>query len=142
MAVNTSPIFVGAIRNAGQVFENADGAGVYKTLVTAGVNGSKIESISAVSSDTAIKVLQLAIVMASVNYLIGEVAVPIGAGTNGGSVKAKDVLNITDLPWLRADADGRCYIYLAPGASLAAMVETSAVSASKQVALLAQVGDF
>ena len=142
MSANTVPIFPAVLKNAVQTFVNADGTGVYKALAVAGTNGSKIESIAAVSTDTAAKVIQLAIQIAAVNYPIGEFTVAIGAGTNGGTTKAGNLLNTTDLPFVRTDENGRAYIYLAPGSSLVGSIETTAVTAAKQVTVFAQGGDF
>ena len=135
----TQPQFPGSVKTSAVEIENADGTS-FKTLFTAGASGSRIESISATNSDSGTAyVLQLAVQSGTIDYVIGEVNVPAGAGTDG-STKAVDVLNQTDLPWLRDDGV-RPYLYLANGDVLRVRVK-AAVSSGQKVQLFAQAGDF
>ena len=95
MAANAS--FVGTIITPVVSLANADGTG-FKTFAAAIAAGQRLDVISATNSDAAVTtVLQFAIQVSGVDYVIGEVSVPAGAGTNG-TAKAVNVLNDTDMP--------------------------------------------
>jgi hypothetical protein len=87
-------------------FANAD-ATAFKTLMTAGSSGSRLDSLIASSTDTVANVMQLAVTKSAVDYVIGEVAIPANAGTNG-TVKSVAVLNPTDIPAWRTRRAERC----------------------------------
>lgn len=112
---------------------------VKKTLCTAGASGTKIESISATSDDTSAVVFQLGVTISSVDYILGEVNVPIGSGTNG-TAEAVDVLNSTDFPWIRNDGVNN-YLLLAAGSVLYVRAKT-AVTAAKTIQFFAQGGNY
>lgn len=112
---------------------------VKKTLCTAAATGTKIESISCTSDDTSAVVFQLGVTIAAVDYILGEVNIPIGSGTNG-TAESVDVLNSTDFPWIRNDGVNN-YILLATGAVLYVRAKTS-VTAGKVVQFFAQGGNF
>jgi len=133
-----SPIFIGSIKNGQTTVVNADSTN-NKTLVTAGSSGSKVETISVTSDDTSARVFQIIETISSVDYILGEVNVPAGAGTDG-TTKAVDVLNLTDLPWLRTDGSNR-YLFLASGSVLKVKAKV-AVTTAKTVYFVAQYGDY
>lgn len=139
MAGNTTPIFPGTVKNYAARIQNSDGTTAV-TLISGPTNGCKVESISACSDDTAAVVVQLIATISAVDYILGEVTIPIAAGTNG-STKAVNVLNVTDLPWLRSDEAGRPYLYIANGTTLKIRPKTT-VTAAKFLQFLAQAGDF
>ncbi len=133
-----APVFPGVVKTAAADIDNADGTTAV-TLITAGASGAKVESISVTSTDTGAVTVQLIASVASVDYTIGEVTIPAGAGTNG-STKAVDLLNATDLPWLRSDGVNR-YVLLGAGVALKVKAK-AAVTAGKVIHLFAQAGDF
>lgn len=133
-----APVFPGVVKTAAADIDSTDSTTAV-TLISAGSSGAKVESISATSTDTVSITVQIVASVASVDYTLGEVAIPAGAGTNG-STKAVDVLNVTDLPWLRSDGVNR-YILLGSGVSLKIKPKT-AVTAGKVMHVFAQAGDF
>jgi len=139
MPSNTTPIFPGTLKNYQVQILPADASNPV-TLVSAPTNGCKVESIAATSSDTSAVVVQLIATISAVDYVLGEVTIPIAAGTNG-STKAVNMLNTTDLPWLRSDEAGRPYLYVASGTTLKVKAKTT-VTAAKAVQFFAQAGDF
>jgi hypothetical protein len=139
MAGNNSPIFPGTMQNYRARIQNSDGTTAV-TLVTGPTNGTKVESIAATSDDTAAVVVQLIATVSAVDHVLGEVTIPIAAGTNG-TTKAVNLLNTTDLPWLRSDEAGRPYLYVASGTTLKVRPKTT-VTAAKYINLFAQAGDF
>lgn len=54
-----------------------------KLAFTAGANDSDVKAIIAASNDTAAVNLQLFIVRGAVNYLLGTIGIPAGAGNDG-----------------------------------------------------------
>lgn len=139
MAGNTTPIFPGTVQNYRARIQNSDGT-TPVTLVTGPTNGCKVESIAVTSDDTSAVVLQLIATISAVDHILGEVNIPIGSGTNG-TAKAINMLNTTDLPWLRSDEAGRPYLYVASGTTLKVKAKTT-VTAAKFIHLFAQAGDF
>ena len=129
MAAN--PNFAGTLQTPAVSFANADGTTI-KTILTAGAtagaSGSRIDTLFATNTDTGnAYVLQLSIQKSGVDYIIGEVNVPLGAGTNG-SAKSVAVLNSTDIPGLAYTEGGA--LYLATGASLRAKCKTTVAGAN------------
>lgn len=135
MAAN--PAFIASPRNPVAAFANADSTN-FKTVMSAGVSGSRLDSLIASSTDTAANVLQLAVQKSSVDYIIGEVTIPANAGTNG-SVKSVACLNSTDIPGLAYAENGA--LFLESGAALRARVKT-AVAGSFAVQLFGLGGDY
>ena len=135
---NKAPIFVGSMNVGLAKLENADGTAL-KTLFTAGSSGSRVDTISATSGDTSTRVLQLWVSSGGVDYLLGEVSVTLGAGSDGAT-KAINVLNATDLPWVRSEG-GNAVLYLESGEVLKVMSKV-AVTAAKAIYLRAQGGDY
>jgi hypothetical protein len=131
MAMTHQPVFPQTPNTAALDIENGDGTTV-QTLLTAGSNGAKVASVSAISDDTADKTLTLYVNDA----LLGEVLVLDGSGTNGTD-KAVSVLNATDLPWLPDDLA----ITLKAGDILKIGVKV-AVTAAKKIQLCAFYGDY
>lgn len=135
MAVNTSPIFPLSLDTDAVTFVNADGTSE-KTLLTAGVEGERIDVISATSDDTSDRVFALFLNDGTTSYRIGEITVLANAGTDG-IVKAKKVLNSTDLPWL--DVSGSLFLKGGWKLNIAAKV---AVTAAKTVTFVASSGAY
>src|SRR5579872_3698641 len=67
-----------------QFVQGTDSAGTYKTLVTAGANGTKVTSIIATTTETvSAHVITLAITRSAVKYIIGNINLPINSGLDG-----------------------------------------------------------
>lgn len=80
MAANTSPIFEEVITcGTPQTFASGDTT-TKKTLVTAGSDGTRIDSIMCSTDDTAAVNLAFYITIGGTDYYIGNVVVPIGSG--------------------------------------------------------------
>lgn len=80
MAANTSPIFVDApIVGTPQSFAAADTT-TKKTVVTAGADGARIDSIMCSTDDTTTVNLAFYINDGGTDFYIGNVNLPIGAG--------------------------------------------------------------
>ncbi len=135
MAANNAPIFPLTIQQSAISILPADTT-TEKTLVTGGTNGTRIDVISATSTDTSAVVCQAIINDGSTSYVVGEFTLAIGQGTDG-STKAKKVLNSSDLPWL--DASGA--LFLKAGWKLNIKAKTT-VTTAKALNLVAFSGDY
>ncbi len=135
--MSSAPSFITSPKNPAVAFANAD-ATAFKTLMTAGSSGSRLDSLIASSTDTVSNVMQLAVTKSAVDYVIGEVTIPANAGTNG-VVKSVAVLNPTDIPGLTYTEGGA--LYLENGAVLKARMKT-AVAGAFAVQLLGVGGDY
>jgi len=136
MAVNTNPIFI-ADRGAWPLeLDNADGTNAL-ALVVAGANGTLIEAIAATTTDTSDVEVDLLISDGTTDYAVGSVTVPAGAGTDGGTTAAVDLLQQTDLQWLRDDLT----LALTAGHTLKAAAH-AAITSAKVVHLVAFGGDY
>lgn len=135
--MSASPAFIASPKNPAVAFANADGTS-FKILMTAAASGSRLDSLIASSTDTVANVMQLAVSKSGVDYVIGEVAIPANAGTNG-TVKSVAVLNSTDIPGLGYTEAGA--LYLENGSVLKARMKT-AVAGAFGVQLLGLGGDY
>ena len=129
------PIFPNVIKNAALDIENADGT-TAQDLLTGGGNGSRLNSISVISDDTAAVVLQFFYNDLTTNFLIASVNVPTLSGTDGAA-PAVSALNIIDMPFLGNDLA----LYL-EGADKITVAPIAAVTAAKKVSLVASYGDY
>lgn len=94
-----APQFVSTPRTPVLSIANADGT-AFRTLFSAALLGSRVEAVAVSNSDAANPyTVQVAIQKSGVDYVLGEVIVPAGAGTNGAT-KAASLLNATDIPIL------------------------------------------
>ena len=129
------PIYPGTIKNAALDIEPGDTTSL-QTLVTAGSNGSRINSISVISDDTSDVVLAIWYNDGSNDYLIGSVNIPTLSGTDG-SAPAVSLLNSTDLPFLGEDLA----LYL-EGADIIKIAALTTVTTAKKITLVAHYGDY
>jgi hypothetical protein len=139
MATSPIPVLVQAPKIGLVQIANAD-ASTQKVVVTAGANGTKVVSLTAASSDTAARVLQISVGRGGTNYIIGSVSVPAGAGTNGTSPSV-NLLASTLLPGLPVDNDGQPYVFLQTGDVLQ-VSSTTTVTSNTLVHLSAIEADF
>lgn len=136
MAASAS--FISGPKTPAALFANADGV-AFKTLMTAGLLGSRVDSLIAAATDAAnANIVQLALQVSGVDYVLGEVALPAGAGTNG-SVKSVALLNAVDIPGLAYTESGA--LFLASGVVLRARMKT-AVAGSNTVQICGVAGDY
>jgi len=109
---------------------NADGTAV-KDFIVSPATGCRMGVIRAASDDTVAVTLQFKRTIGGTDYVLGEVQIPAGAGTNGttGWVDVLASLNL-DLP-----------INLPAGSKIRVAAKT-AVAAGKTIDLVAEGGQF
>jgi hypothetical protein len=129
-----APIFPATLVDDNVTIANADGT-TAKTIHTAGANGTRIEKLIAVSTDTSAR--DVSILVNGVS--IGTVSVPAGAGNSSGTA-AKDILADPNIPGI-IDAYGNKVIYVKGSATLQAQMGTT-ITAAKNVYVSAMGGGF
>ena len=100
MAANQVPIFQANPKTVCQEVLAADTT-TQKTLYTAGAEGALIDNVSVISDDTAAAILVVTLNDGTSDCQIGEVTIPIGAGTDG-STPAVNLLQSVAMPFLQA----------------------------------------
>jgi hypothetical protein len=124
-----------------QFLQGTDSAGTYKTLYTAGTNGSKCNALWLTTDDgTATHVVTVQLTNGGVRYGGLAVLTVLSAGFANG-VPALNLLAPTLWPGLPLDSDGNPYIQLASGDTLQATFAT-ALTASTRISLVASCGDY
>lgn len=97
MSANTAPVFVASPHVSGSQFTSTDTT-TKKTLLTAGGNGTRIDGILCSTNDTTTVNLAFYINNGSIDFYIGNVNLPIGAGyTTIPRVDAMSTLEPTNL---------------------------------------------
>lgn len=111
-----------------------------KTLVTAGVNGSRVNSIVVAMTDTTTRDVQIWLTRSAVNYLLGTVNIPLSAG-NTNAAPSVNILGNAQIPGLAFDSNGNPYLDLF-AADVLAFACTGTVTAAKSINIVAYGGDF
>jgi hypothetical protein len=135
--MSSTPQFISTVRTAAASIANGDGT-AFKSFFVAGASGSRVDAASITNSDAAnAYVVQVAVKIGGTDYVVGEVTVPVGAGTNG-SAKAVNLLDSTYLPQLAATLG---VLYLGAGAELRLRAK-SVVAGSNSLTFVAHGGDY
>jgi hypothetical protein len=134
-----TPTLISTVRDCAIRIQNADGT-VFKSLgVAPPTAGSRIKALHITSDDTAGQVLQICKTIGGVDYILGEISVALGAGTDGAT-NAVNGLAGTRMPALQSDGISK-WLDLANGSDLK-LKSKVAVTAGKTIYILAEVGDF
>lgn len=124
-----------------QFLQGTDVAGTYKTLYTAGANGSKCNGMWLTTDDaTATHLVTVEVVNTAVKYGGTAVTTTLGAGYNG-TAYATDFMSNGAWPGLPTDSEGNPYLFLQSGDTLQATFAT-ALTAGKKVNLVVNCADF
>jgi hypothetical protein len=134
------PIFPYQPQTSRVQIANAD-AQNYKTIFTAGGNGSKVFALFAASSDTSARVLQVAITNSGTNYPLCTVNVPASSGTSSSGSTPVNLLSTATIPGIPIDSDGNPFLYLISGDTLTVSALTTVTSADA-ITVHAVAADF
>lgn len=145
MAVTPTPVFPQTPKVTPQNFvQGTDSAGTYKTLHTAGSNGSKVTGINVTTDDgSATHVLTLALTRSATNYVIGAYTLPVNSGTDGSTVGVNMLAGGPAglIPGLPLDSDGQPYLLMESGDTLRLTFAT-ALTAGKRIDVVTIASDF
>ena len=139
MPGTATPIYPKTVKNYVAQVLPAD-ASALKTLVTGATNGTKIESITVASTDTAARDLQFTITISAVTYVLATVSIPANSG-NTNALPAIDILRNAQWPGLAYDSNANKYLYIASGSTLKINTLTT-VTTAKEIDVLASGGDY
>jgi hypothetical protein len=140
MAVTSTPVFPQTPKNGKVQIVNAD-AQAQKTIYTGGSNGSKINGLIAVSTDTSDRDVQISITRSGTSYPLGTVTVVAGSG-NSGSVASVNMFSVLKLVGLPLDSDGNPAILLLDASDALTASALTTVTAAKAITLTAFGADF
>lgn len=132
-------------RGVVQFLQGTDSAGTYKTLYTAGSNGSIVTGIYATTNDgTASHLVTCQVVNTAVKY--GGAAVTIGGSTIGANgfangVPAVNFMSPINWPGLPLDMNANPYLFMISGDTLQCTYATTLTS-SDLINLVAVAADF
>lgn len=140
MAVDHSPVFVQTPGLGVVAFVNADAANAKKTIVTAGVNGSKVVSLTVASTDSSARIAQVWLTRSATSYLLASLSVPITSGSDG-TTPVVNLMNATIWPGLPVDNVAQRFFYLQSGDTLQISFTTQVTSA-KEIDLAAVYSNF
>jgi hypothetical protein len=137
--MSAQPTLISTVRDVPIKIANADGTALKSLGIAAPAAGSRIKALHITSDDTAAQVLQVWKTVGAVDYLLGEIDVAIGAGSNG-STNAVNGLAGTRMPALQTDGISK-WIDVANGTTINFKSKV-AVTAGKTIYIVAEVGDF
>jgi hypothetical protein len=137
--MSANPSLISTVRNPAIRIQNADGTAFKSIGIAPVAAGTRLKSLHITSDDTAAQVLQFCLTIGGVDYVLGEVSVPAGSGTDGAS-SAVNGLNAAKMPSLQTDGILR-WLDLATGSDLKVKSKV-AVTGGKTIYVLAEVGDF
>lgn len=130
-----SPIFPGSIINHALELDSADTTALVD-FITAGSKGTRVNSISAVSDDTADINLILYYNDGSSDFKLGRITIPAGSGTDGTNPPIS-ILNATSFPFLGEDLS----YYIKTGGKLRVSA-LATITATKKLHLVSICGDY
>ena len=115
-------------RGVVQFLQGTDSAGTYKTLYTAGTNGSKCFGLTTTNNDgSATHLLTVQTVNATVKY--GGVAITsVESAGFATATPPQSLMSSTNWPGLPVDSDGNPYLMLISGDTLQATFATNLTS--------------
>lgn len=136
--MSANPTLISSVRDFAVRFQNADSTN-NKTFTTPAASGTRVKNLIATGDDTAIRVFQIIKTIGGVDYPLGEVSIPVGAGTDGVTA-AVDVFAGTLIKGLQTDGISK-WLEVATGTTLALKAKV-AVTAGKSIYFTGEGGDF
>jgi hypothetical protein len=132
------PKLISNVRDFAVLIENGDGTGV-QALVTPVAAGSRLKNLIITSDDTADRTVQIVKTVGGVEFILGEIVIPDGSGTNGVD-PAIDAFEGALIAGLQTDGITK-WMEVASGNSIGVKVKV-AVTAAKKVYVAGEGGDF
>lgn len=124
------PFFFDVPKVSNAEIANADASNL-KTVVTGALNGTKVNSLTLTSDDTAARDVQFGVTQFGGSFFpLGTVTVPITAGTIAAT-PAVNALNRTACPGLPLDSDGNSYLLLESGDTFQIKALTTVTATTK-----------
>lgn len=137
--MSANPTLISTVRDVAIKIQNADGTALKNLGVAPPAAGARIKALHITSDDTVARTLQIYKTIGGVDYILGEVDVAIGAGTDGAT-NAVNGLAGTRMPALQSDGVMK-WIDVATGTTINIKSKV-AVTAGKTIYIVAELGDF
>lgn len=137
--MSAQPTLISTVRDVAIKIQNADGTALKSLGVAAPAAGTRIKALHITSDDTAAQTLQVYKTIGGVDYLLGEIAVPIGAGSDGAT-NSVNGLSGARMPSLQTDGLTK-WLDVATGTTINFKSKV-AVTAGKTIYIEAELGDF
>lgn len=139
MAKSTALNFTQNVNFGVTTIQPADTTAI-KDVLTAGTNDTIVRAVNCVSDDTAAVNLRVFIYDGSASRQIGTVNIPIASGTNG-TASSVDVINMSSIPSLPLDGNGKRILLLKTGHKLQ-VAALATVTSGKTVTVTAIAEDY
>lgn len=137
----STPIFPQVINTPVLMYRDSNAVQVLPFWTGSG-NGDKLESLALCSNDTNATVMNTYFQVGGINYQLGTISIPGNAGTDAAITSAVNGLNSAAImQWVRSDSNGRNYMYIGPGVTLAFGLQ-SGLTKTKQISIMGQIGSF
>lgn len=136
MTTNKDPIFLNSVLTKNASIANSDGT-TPELMFTGGADGGAVLKLTASTDDTSAVIAVLTVSDGTVSVVLGEVTVPIGAGTDG-STPVKNLLDDVAIPGA-FQSDGS--LAMGPVATLSVNAK-SAVTAGKTLNMSLSGGQY
>lgn len=136
--MSANPTLISTVRDFNTRFQSGDSTN-NKALVTPVAAGTRLKNLIVTSDDTVNRTFQLVKTVGGVDYILGEISVTLGAGTDGATA-AIDVFAGTLIKGLQTDGISK-WIDVANGTVLNLRAKV-AVTAGKSVYFSGEGGDF
>lgn len=137
--MSSNPTLISTVRDCPIKIVNADGTANKNLGVAPVAAGTRIKAIHITSDDTVAQTLQLIKTIGAVDYILGEIAVPAGSGTDGAS---NSVNGLSGARIAALQTDGLVkWLDVASGTTIN-LKSKVAVTAGKTIYVVAEVGDF
>lgn len=138
MAVTNLPIFPQTLQSI--ALANTLTTSV-SNIAVGGVNGTKLESLVVVSTDTIDHAITIAMNVAGVLANVANVNIPAGSGATLG-VLPVTLFSNNQFNFLPQDSNGNKYLYLANGSCGITWVSNSALTSAKAVSIAGQASQY
>lgn len=136
--MSANPLLISNTRDFAVKIVNGDGTG-NKALVTPVAAGTRLQNLIITSDDTVDRMVQIVKTIGGVDYILGEITIPDGSGTNGVDA-AVDAFAGALIAGLQTDGVSK-WIDVANGTTLNVRVKV-AVTAAKSVYVTGEGGDY
>lgn len=139
--MTTTPQFLSNVKDAAVTLVNGDGT-AFKSFLAGSASGLRLKSLIVTSDDTSSRTLQFCKTIGGTDYILGEVTIPAGAGTDGVT-QPVDVFDQAQTPGLRGlQFDGlQRFLDVANGTTIKVKAKV-AVTAAKTVYLTGEYGEL
>lgn len=138
--MSANPTLISTVRDFATKIQPADATAAKDLVGTPAIAGTRLKNLIITSDDTAARVVQIVKLIGAVAYILGEIDVPIGAGTDGATAPVDGFASTNRIKGLQTDGVSS-WIDVASGDKIQVQVKV-AVTAAKTIYVTGEGGDF